>query len=295
MRQTHRTISCGMNDDEKKKNWYSWWAIRKTVLWTTTIFDHITVKKNKHTKTGNLEQKFEAPRSLLYSTTFKWDSSLFDRWWTLFFLHSPIKRSIWLNFKCNSSTAEPFGSSYHSFVHFGASTFHLLLCWLLHKIFTVNCILYVNAQAQTVFSAFLFAFGSFKLPDFDSVLFYFIVYKWEFCACKKKKTNFQIVFVFFPSWLVFPFSICRLSASFSSTSITTVPYTYATSKCTNLCYWNDFSIYLFLGLKKNNEVKTTKAEKSRKILYFIRAQVKDRGQTKRKKKNVNPDALNIFG
>lgn len=213
-----------------------------------------------------------------------------------FFHHSPIKRSIWLNFKCNSSTAEPFGSSYHSFVHFGASTFHLLLCWLLYKIFTVNCILYVNAQAQMVFSAFLFALGSFKLPDFDSVLFYFIVYKWEFCACKKKKNKLpNCIRFFFPSWLVFPFSICRLSASFFSTSITTVPYTYATSKCTNLCYWNDFSIYLFLGLKKNNEVKTTKAEKSRKILYFIRAQVKDRGQTKSKKKNVNPDALNIFG
>lgn len=41
--------------------------------------------KKKHTKTGNLEQKFEAPRSLLYSLTLKWDSSLFDRWWTLFF------------------------------------------------------------------------------------------------------------------------------------------------------------------------------------------------------------------
>lgn len=293
MRQTHRTILCGMNDDEKKtgivdgqsgKLCYEQRRYSITLQW-----------KNKHTKTGNLEQKFKAPRSLLYSLTLKWDSSLFDRWWTLFF-SIPIKRSIWLNFKCNSSTAEPFGSSYHSFVHFGASTFHLLLCWLLYKIFTVNCILYVNAQAQMVFSAFLFALGSFKLPDFDSVLFYFIVYKWEFCACKKKKNKLpNCIRFFFPSWLVFPFSICRLSASFFSTSITTVPYTYATSKCTNLCYWNDFSIYLFLGLKKNNEVKTTKAEKSRKILYFIRAQVKDRGQTKRKKKNVNPDALNIFG
>lgn len=122
-----------------------------------------------------------------------------------FFLHSPIKRSIWLNFKCNSSTAEPFGSSYHSFVHFGASTFHLLLCWLLYKIFTVNCILYVNAQAQMVFSAFLFALGSFKLPDFDSVLFYFIVYKWEFCACKKKKQTSKLYSFFFHPDLCFHF------------------------------------------------------------------------------------------
>lgn len=84
MRQTHRTISCGMNDDEKKRTgivdgqsgklYYEQRRYSITLQW-----------KNKHTKTGNLEQKFKAPRSLLYSLTLKWDSSLFDRWWTLFF------------------------------------------------------------------------------------------------------------------------------------------------------------------------------------------------------------------
>lgn len=221
--------------------------------------------KKKHTKTGNLEQKFEAPRSLLYSLTLKWDSSLFDRWWTLFF-HSPIKRSIWLNFKCNSSTAESFGSSYHSFVHFGASTFHLLLCWLLYKIFTVNCILYVNAKAQMVFSAFLFALGSFKLPDFDSVLFYFIVYKWEFCACKKKNKLLNCI----------PFFSILTCVSIFDLSFICFFFFHVDYNCA-VHIRHDFSIYLFLGLKKNNEVKTTKAEKSRKILFFIRAQVKDRG------------------
>lgn len=109
--------------------------------------------------------------------------------WTVFFRCVLATRSTWLNFKCNSSTAEPFGSSYHthtnSFAHFVAHFVYYFVRYFTK--YLPWMVLYVPMKWNDSSECFAHIFFySFKLSDFDSFfLFHLIVYKWEFQACKE--------------------------------------------------------------------------------------------------------------
>lgn len=213
MRQTHRTISCGMNDDEKKRTGIVDGQSGK-LYYEQRRYSITLQQKKKHTKTGNLEQKFKAPRSLLYSLTLKWDSSLFDRWWTLFF--TILLSNVLFGWTLNAIHPQLNRLGLHITVLFTLERAHfiyyfvgyftkylpwIVFCMWMHKLkwffphFFLRSVV-SNCQISIQFCS---------ISSYTNE---------NFAHARKKKTNFQIVFVFFPSWLVFPFSICRLSASF---------------------------------------------------------------------------------
>lgn len=137
---------------------------------------------------------------------------------------------------------------YHITVFFPplCTTFRLLLCWLLYKIFTVNRILCMYMPMKRLFECFVriflvhiacnVLFVVFKLSELRFIFAPFNRIQMRVLQMQDKKKLLNCILLFFQSLLCSPRSICRTFICFFFFHVDlNARCVCATSKYTNLC------------------------------------------------------------